>query len=72
MGRISVVPQPQKRDVDAKLAQTRLSVLELAKEHGNVAEACRPRAAWTAPIARMARALPDPGLRGPEGPAADP
>lgn len=33
----------QKRDADTKLAQGRLSVLELAKELGNVAEACRRR-----------------------------
>lgn len=34
---------PRKRDADTKLAQNRLSVLELAKELGNVAEACRQR-----------------------------
>lgn len=34
---------PQKRDAGTKLAQQRLSVLELAKELGNVAEACRQR-----------------------------
>jgi len=34
---------PQKRDADTKLAQHRLSVLELARELGNVAEACRQR-----------------------------
>lgn len=33
----------RKRDPDTKLAQHRLSVLELAKELGNVAEACRQR-----------------------------
>jgi hypothetical protein len=32
-----------KRDAGSKLAQQRLSVLELAKELGNVAEACRQR-----------------------------
>lgn len=43
MGRISTAAKPQKRDADTKLAQSRLSVLELAKELGNVAEACRQR-----------------------------
>ena len=43
MGRSSTVAQPRRRDPDAKLAQSRLSVLELARELGNVAEACRQR-----------------------------
>ena len=43
MGRSSAAAQPQKRDADTKLAQSRLSVLELARELGNVAEACRQR-----------------------------
>ena len=43
MGRSSTAAKPQKRDADTKLAQQRLSVLELAKELGNVAEACRQR-----------------------------
>ena len=43
MGRSSSAARPQKRDADTKLAQGRLSVLELAKELGNVAEACRQR-----------------------------
>lgn len=43
MGRSSTTAQPRKRDADTKLAQSRLSVLELAKELGNVAEACRQR-----------------------------
>lgn len=43
MGRISTAAKPEKRDADTKLAQSRLSVLELAKELGNVAEACRQR-----------------------------
>ncbi len=34
---------PRKRDADTKLAQSRLSGLELAEELGNVAEACRQR-----------------------------
>lgn len=48
MGRTSTAAKPQKRDADTKLAQSRLSVLELAKELGNVAEACRQRG-WTGP-----------------------
>ncbi|SDL80792.1 helix-turn-helix domain-containing protein, partial [Paracoccus chinensis] len=43
MGRTSTTAEPQKRDAGTKLAQQRLSVLELAKELGNVAEACRQR-----------------------------
>ena len=43
MLRSSTVAQPRRRDPDAKLAQSRLSVLELARELGNVAEACRQR-----------------------------
>ncbi|TDX22240.1 hypothetical protein EV657_13122 [Rhodovulum visakhapatnamense] len=34
--------KPKGRDAKTKIAQTRMSVLELAKELGNVAEACRP------------------------------
>ncbi len=41
MGRSTTSVPPQKRDADTKVAQSRLSVLELAKELGNVAEACR-------------------------------
>lgn len=41
MGRSSAAAKPQRREADTKLAQGRLSVLELAKELGNVAEACR-------------------------------
>ena len=43
MVRSSTAARPPKRDADTKLAQGRLSVLELAKELGNVAEACRQR-----------------------------
>ena len=43
MERASTAVQAQKRDSDTKLAQHRLSMLELAKELGNVAEACRQR-----------------------------
>jgi len=43
MGRSTTASVPQKRDADTKLAQHRLSVLELARELGNVAEACRQR-----------------------------
>jgi len=43
MSRSSTVTKPRQRDADTKLAQSRLSVLELAKELGNVAEACRQR-----------------------------
>jgi len=35
--------KPKARDAKTKIAQTRMSVLELAKELGNVAEACRQR-----------------------------
>lgn len=43
MGRSSGEVVPRRRDADTKLAQSRLSVLELARELGNVAEACRQR-----------------------------
>src|SRR4249919_851645 len=43
MGRELTAAEPRARDADTKLAQSRLSVLELAKELGNVAEACRQR-----------------------------
>ena len=43
MGRSSTAAQPRKRDADTKLAQSRLSVLELARELGNAPEACRQR-----------------------------
>jgi hypothetical protein len=33
----------RRRDGDSKVAQSRLSVPELARELGNVAEACRQR-----------------------------
>jgi molybdenum-dependent DNA-binding transcriptional regulator ModE len=35
--------RPRRRDADTKLAQRRLSVLELARELGSVAEASRQR-----------------------------
>lgn len=41
---VSVKPsKPSRRDAASKLAEQRLSVLELAKELGNAAEACRRR-----------------------------
>ncbi|ABN76968.1 IS481-like element ISRhsp3 family transposase [Cereibacter sphaeroides] len=43
MDQSTKAPKVRKRDPDTKLAQHRLSVLELAKELGNVAEACRQR-----------------------------
>ena len=43
MARGSTAAASAKRDAGTKLAQQRLSVLELAKELGNVAEACRQR-----------------------------
>ena len=49
MGRSSTASAPRKRDAGTKLAESRLSVLELAKELGNVAEACRRRAPSTSP-----------------------
>jgi transposase InsO family protein len=43
MGRSSAAAEPRKRDAGTKLAESRLSVLELARELCNVAEACRQR-----------------------------
>ncbi len=49
MGRTSTARKSRPRDAATKVAEHRLSVLELARELGNVAEACR-RAAWTGPV----------------------
>ena len=43
MDQSTKAPTTRKRNPETKLAQHRLSVLELAKELGNVAEACRQR-----------------------------
>ncbi|MBZ0217263.1 MAG: helix-turn-helix domain containing protein, partial [Fimbriimonadaceae bacterium] len=43
MGRPSTAKKTEPRDAVSKLAQQRLSVIELARELGNVAEACRQR-----------------------------
>ena len=43
MVQASKPPVRTKRDAATKLAEHRLSVLELAKELGNVSEACRRR-----------------------------
>lgn len=43
MGRSSTAKKAAPRDAASKVAQQRLSVLELARELGNVAEACRQR-----------------------------
>ena len=43
MGRSTTVQRSGPRDAATKVAQHRLSVLELARELGNVAEACRQR-----------------------------
>ena len=43
MGQSSTAKKPVPRDAASKVAQQRLSVLELARELGNVAEACRLR-----------------------------
>ena len=43
MGRSTTAPRSGPRDAATKVAQSRLSVLELARELGNVAEACRQR-----------------------------
>ncbi|MEM9050346.1 MAG: helix-turn-helix domain-containing protein, partial [Pseudomonadota bacterium] len=43
MGRSSTARKAVPRDAARKVAQQRLSVLELARELGNVAEACRQR-----------------------------
>ncbi|WP_134681768.1 helix-turn-helix domain-containing protein, partial [Paracoccus ravus] len=43
MGQSSTVKRGPPRDAASKVAQQRMSVLELARELGNVAEACRQR-----------------------------
>ena len=48
MGRTSTVRKDRSRDAATKVAEHRLSVLELAWKLGNVAEACRQRGIdWT-------------------------
>lgn len=48
MGRSSTTRRAAPQDAASKVAQQRLSVLELARELGNVAEACRQRCMdWT-------------------------
>lgn len=49
MDQSTKAPKARKRDPETKLAQHRLSVLELARELGNVAEAWRRRPASTGP-----------------------
>lgn len=43
MGRLSTAKKAAPRDAASKVAQQRLSVLELTRELGNIAEACRQR-----------------------------
>jgi len=43
MGRTSTARKSRPRDAATKIAEQRLSVLELARELGNVAEACPRR-----------------------------
>lgn len=43
MGLLSAARKAAPRDAASKVARQRLSVLELARELGNVAEACRQR-----------------------------
>lgn len=43
MGRSTTARRSVLRDAATKVAQSRLSVLKLARERGNVAEACRRR-----------------------------
>lgn len=52
-----------KRDASSKLAEHRLSVLELAKELGNVAEACRRRGMITPQDAGLVWSTSNPGNR---------
>lgn len=84
MDQSTKAPKGRKRDPDTKLARHRLSVLELARELGNVAEACRQRELdrtsfyeWkrrfqvrgTGAAVRPRKS--ENGLQGAEGPAAD-
>ena len=62
----------RKRDATNKLAAHRLSVLELARELGNVTEACRRRGLDRTRLLRVEATLPNPRLRRPQGPAAHP
>jgi len=53
-----------KRDAATKLAEHRLSVLELAKELGNVAEACRRRGLDRTSFYEWKRRFQTRGVRG--------
>jgi hypothetical protein len=71
MGRSSTAKKSAPRDGASKVARQRLSVLELARELGNVAEACRPRGMdRTSPALRPLPAPVYPGkvIRGADGP----
>ena len=57
------------KDVNAKLAHRRLTVLELAERLGNVAEACR-RGGIDGPAPRLEVVLPPRGSGRRQGPAA--
>ncbi|SFA52372.1 hypothetical protein SAMN04487972_109103 [Paracoccus halophilus] len=72
MGRSTTAKTPGPCDAISKVARQRMIVFELARELGNVAEACRPRGMDRTSILRMEAAVLDPGLRRAEGAVADP
>lgn len=71
MASILAAAKPQKRDADTKLAPGRLSVLELARNSGR-RRGVPPAGPGAEELLRMEASVPDAGLRGSEGPAADP
>ena len=60
------------KDPGEKLAQRRLTVLELAERLGNVSGGLPARRDRPDQLLRLEAAVPDAGPRGAEGPAADP
>jgi hypothetical protein len=71
MGRSPMAKKAALRDAASKVAEQRPSVLKLARELGNVAEACWQRG-MDRKLLRVEAPVPDAGLRRAEGPAADP
>lgn len=61
MSRSSTAKKSPSRGAACKVAQHRLSVLELARELGNVAEACRASGALTGPASMNGNAGFRPG-----------
>lgn len=64
MGRPSTAKKTEPRDAVSKFTQQRLSVIELARELGNVAEACRQRGLDRTSFYEWKRRLQTQGFEG--------